>query len=77
MTARTNRTDGGADMSDIEQETRKGPRPFTQEELEAFKAYKEEHKKKLQTDPEYKALWERKTLIFRKYGLFNDDLSDE
>ena len=48
-------------MQNNEQKTRKGPRPFTPEEIRMLKAQREEHLKKIETDPEYRKKWEKQT----------------
>ena len=42
------------------QKTRKGPRRFTPEEIQQLKALQEEHRRKMETDPEYRELWEKR-----------------
>ena len=59
-------------MQNSEQNKRKAPRAFTPEEIQALKAHREEHEKKMQTDPGYKKLWEKREADFRKIALLDD-----
>ena len=59
-------------MQNNEQKTRKGPRPFTPEEIRMLKAQREERLKKIETDPEYRKKWEKIQSDVEKINLLND-----
>ena len=54
------------------QKTRKGPRRFTPEEIQQLKALQEEHRRKMETDPEYRKTIEKRTETFERIALLND-----
>ena len=55
-------------MSNEEKKTHKGPRPFTEEEIQAMKQNLKEIKEREATDPEYKKMREERKA---KYKIFN------
>ena len=42
------------------------PKMPTAEDIQKYKEWKAEHEKKLQTEPEYKAKWERKRAFLER-----------
>ena len=60
------------------QKTRKGPRRFTQEEIQKIRdhwtAWNSEHAKKMKTDPEYRKHWEKRKEDFDRIALLNDSI---
>ena len=61
-------------MQNSEQKTRKGPKMFTPEQLQILKANQEKHLKKMETDPEYRKLWEKREAAFDRIALLNDSI---
>ena len=61
-------------MQNKEQKTRKGPKMFTPEQLQILKANQEKHLKKMETDPEYRKLWEKREAAFDRIALLNDTI---
>jgi hypothetical protein len=55
-----------------EQNTRKGPKMPTPEEIQIMKAHRKEHLKRIETDPEYRKNWEKQKANFRRAALLND-----
>ena len=44
----------------------KGPRALTPEEVQILKTHRAEHKKKMETDPEYRKWWEKQLETFNR-----------
>lgn len=63
-------------MPNNKQNRTKGLRAFTKEEIQMLKAHQAEHEKKMETDPEYRKLWEKKKKIFEETSLFNDSVPE-
>ena len=61
-------------MQNNEQKTRKGPRPLTPEEIQMLKAHRQEHLKRIATDPEYQKNWEKQKTNFRRAAPMNDSI---
>ena len=61
-------------MQNEGQKTRKGPKMFTPEEIRMMKAQREKHLKKMETDLEYRKLWEKREAAFDRIALINDSI---
>ena len=61
-------------MPNNEQKTKKGPRPLTPEEIQMMKAHRQEHLKRIATDPEYQKNWEKQKTNFRRAAPMNDSI---
>ena len=58
----------------MENNNRKGPRPFTREEKEMILKAQKEHEEKKKNDPEYKKVWEKRRADLEKFTFQNDTI---
>ena len=51
-----------------------GPKMPTQEEIQMMKAHRQEHLKRIATDPEYQKNWDKQKTNFRRAAPMNDSI---
>ena len=61
-------------MPSNEQKTRKGPKMPTPEQIAIMKSHREERLRKMETDPEYRKLWEKRKADFDRFSFGNDSI---
>ena len=61
-------------MQSNEQKTRKGPKMFTPEQIQMMREQREKRLKRMETDPEYRKLWEKRKADFDRFSFGNDSI---
>ena len=61
-------------MQSNEQKTRKGPLMPTQEQIQMMREQREKRLKRMETDLEYRKLWEKRKADFDRFSFGNDSI---